>query len=360
MIQKCRFFPVCGGCSYLNLSEDEYREKKSKNLKETLENLEIASLDFFWILEKSRRKITLQVDNNNKIGFFAKGSKTLVEIDECYVSEDDISKTIPLIRNLLKTFENNLFSQISITLFDNIIDVIFFVRRELNFTQIQNLTEFARANKINISYQVKKELFPIYILQNNQILLKNYSSESDLKIDLNSEIFIQATKKGLQKIIEIISNFIKNNFDKKPQVVDIYAGFGIYSFAISHLAKEVLAFEGSEEMTKLIIKNAAKNSLANKVIAKNRDLFFYPISYKELEHCDLAIINPPRNGATPQVKEIANSNVKNFIYVSCNPKTFVFDAKILLEKGFKIEKIIAIDQFYSSDHFELVAIFKKG
>lgn len=359
MIQNCRFFKACGGCSYLNLSVDEYQENKAKNLKDILDDLEIPALEFFWIGEKSRRKITLQIDDNNKAGFFAKASKTLVEIDECYVAQDEISKIIIPIRNFLKTFENNLFSQISITLFDNIIDVIFFVKRELNFTQIQNITEFAKVNKINISYQIKKELNPIFILQNNQILLKNYSQESNIKIDLNSEIFIQATKKGLQKIIAIIGDFIKDNFGKKPKIVDIYSGFGVYSFAIAHLAKEVLAFEGSEEMTKLIVKNSAKNSLTNKVIAKNRDLFFYPISYKELENCDLAIINPPRNGATPQIKEIANSKLKNLIYVSCNPKTFVFDAKILLESGFKISKITAIDQFFSSDHFELVAIFKR-
>ena len=40
----------------------------------------------------------------------------------------------------------------------------------------------------------------------------------------------------------------------KPKVIDIYAGFGIYSFAIADFVKEIHAFEGDEEMTKLILK----------------------------------------------------------------------------------------------------------
>jgi 23S rRNA (uracil1939-C5)-methyltransferase len=54
-----------------------------------------------------------------------------------------------------------------------------------------------------------------------------------------------------------------------------------------------------------------------------------------------------------------NSPLKNLIYVSCNPESFKRDAKILIDAGFKIKNLTAIDQFYATKHLELVAIFQK-
>ncbi len=377
----CRFFPSCGGCSYLDLLDDEYQKIKIENLKKDLaeilndtpslagrafemnvdrenqafkvrENI-LPELDFFSVGPHSRRKIILQLDAKNKLGFFAKGSKDLVAIDACYVAQKEISDLIPALQNIFENFEANVISQVAVTAFDNIVDVVFSCLRELNFSQIQKITAFAKAFKINASYRLKNQVTPIITLQPNQIFYPNF------KIDLSSDIFIQATKLGLHKITSIISDFIKNKFDKKIILADIYTGFGAYSFGIVELTKEIYAFEGSEEMTKLIAKNATKNGFNNRIKTEHRDLMLYPVSEREMLKFDLVIINPPRNGAGPQIHKIANSKLQNLIYVSCNPKTFARDAGILLDSGFKITKLTAIDQFYSSPHLEVVGVFER-
>ena len=72
------------------------------------------------------------------------------------------------------------------------------------------------------------------------------------------------------------------------------------------------------------------------------------------------VINPPRNGATPQIKQISKAlSVKKVILVSCSLNNFIRDAKILLEAKFEITDIYPIDQFLYSPHVELIAIFKK-
>ena len=358
---RCRFFPSCGGCSYLDISNDEYRKIKTDSLKKDLAEILVdiknqnilQEPEFFSVGPHSRRKIVLQLDAKNKLGFFAKGSKDLVEIDICYVAQKEISELILPLQEFCKSFEANVILQIAVTAFDNIIDVVFSCARELNFSQIQKITTFAKTIKINASYRLKNTITPIIILQPNQIYYPNF------KIDLGSDIFIQATKNGLHKITEVISDFIKNKFDKKITVADIYTGFGAYSFGIVELVKEIHAFEGSEDMVKSIAKNATKNGFNNRVKTEHRDLMLYPVSERELLKFDLAIINPPRNGAGPQIYKIANSKLQNLIYVSCNPKTFARDAKILLDAGFKITKFSAIDQFYSSPHLEVVAVFER-
>ncbi len=359
-MDSCKFFEACGGCLYLDLSDDEYHKIKIAKLHEAFvdgridDKISPKNIEFFWVGAKSRRKITLQVDAKNNIGFFAKATKNLVEIDNCYVADEEISALIPTLKNFLKSFENNLFTQIVITKFDNIIEIVFDGKRELNFAQSQKIINWSQANKVNTSLRFKNHTSLIFA---TTIARLNFSH--NIILDLNSDIFIQATKQGLEKITATICNFIENNFAKKITIADIYAGFGAYSFGLAHLAKKIYAFEGAQEMVHLIEKNAAKNSLSSKIETKMRDLILHPISKKELEDFDLAIINPPRNGAAPQAEKIAQSNLKHLIYVSCNPQSFARDAKILLDSGFVIDKLVVIDQFYSSSHLELVAILSK-
>jgi 23S rRNA (uracil1939-C5)-methyltransferase len=354
-ISPCPYFFDCGGCDFLDLTEENYQKLKQQNSLEIVDALASKNgveIDWIWVDPHSRRRINLQVGKKNELGFFGKKSNRIIEIEKCFVAEAEISALILPLKNFLKNQEQNLFTQVSVTLFDNGLDLIFGAQKELNFTQTQKIITFAKENNLNISYRVKNHMAPIFQARKNQIFYQ------DFKINLDSDTFIQATKSGLYSITKIIRDFLAENKNIK-NVADIYAGFGAYSFAIQDLVKSVSAFEGDEKMVGSISKNAAANNLSYKIKAEIYDLFATPLSKRDLKHFDLAIINPPRNGASPQVSEISKSELKNVIYVSCNPSSFSRDAKILIDSGFKIKKLTALDQFYSTKHLELIAIFTK-
>jgi len=88
-----------------------------------------------------------------------------------------------------------------------------------------------------------------------------------------------------------------------------------------------------------------------------RDLFRDPLTAKELNKYDTVIIDPPRAGAKTQVRELAKSKVKTIIHVSCNPNSFVRDAKTLIDAEYKIKNLRFVDQFIWSTHSELIAKF---
>jgi 23S rRNA (uracil1939-C5)-methyltransferase len=347
----CPYFTKCGGCDFLNLEEEDYRQLKQKSL----------GLDSFYLVlkpewisigPKSRRKITLQIGSKNEVGFFSAKSNIIVEIEKCFVAEEKISDLILPLKNFLKSQQQHFFIQIAITLFDNGLDLVFDVKKEPAFVQMQKLLNFARENDFNLSYRLKNHITPIFLARKNQIFYP------DFKINLDSEIFIQATKSGLAKIIETIRNFLAANKNIR-NVADIYAGFGAYSFAIQDLVKTILAVEGSKKMVDLIIKNAAANDLSNKIRAKICDLFLTPLTQKSLNQLDLVIINPPRNSKSAQIIEIAKSTLQNVIYISCNPKSFKRDCKILIDSGFRVTKIAILDQFYATRHVEIISILQK-
>ncbi|MGZ3305715.1 MAG: class I SAM-dependent RNA methyltransferase, partial [Asticcacaulis sp.] len=67
----------------------------------------------------------------------------------------------------------------------------------------------------------------------------------------------------------------------------------------------------------------------------------------------------PRAGAEAQAVEITRSKVARVVAVSCNPQTFVRDARILGDAGFSLDSVTPIDQFLWSSHLELVAVFSR-
>lgn len=352
MVLKCEFFDKCGGCDLLDLSDDLYQNTKKEALNKTLSGLNFDDISYNFIGPKSRRRVNLHINSKNQLGFFAKKSRNIVEIDNCYVACEQISDFIILLKKFVKKQDYGLFSGASLSYFDNGLDLVVSVKKDLDFLQMQKWTAFAKEHDINVSYRVKGFVTPIYLARTNQIYYDKF------KLDLDSKTFLQATQDGLKSIIVVIREFLKNNPDIK-NIADIYSGYGAYSFAICDLVN-VRAFEGSDNMVKLINKNAASNALSHRVKAMHKDLFQDAIDKRELRDFDSAIINPPRNGATPQIKEIAKSGLKSLVYVSCNPKSFAFDAKILEEGGFVITDLVALDQFHGSRHMELIATFSRS
>ena len=47
------------------------------------------------------------------------------------------------------------------------------------------------------------------------------------------------------------------------------------------------------------------------------------------------------------------------IGVSCNPATFARDARVLIDAGFSLDRVLPVDQFLWSPHIELVGVFNR-
>lgn len=93
--------------------------------------------------------------------------------------------------------------------------------------------------------------------------------------------------------------------------------------------------------------------------AEARDLFRRPLYPPELEDFDAVVFDPPRQGAQAQAAQLAKSKVPLVIAVSCNPSTFVRDARLFIEGGYQLKAITAVDQFKYTAHIELVARFER-
>jgi 23S rRNA (uracil1939-C5)-methyltransferase len=95
------------------------------------------------------------------------------------------------------------------------------------------------------------------------------------------------------------------------------------------------------------------------IVAQARDLDRRPVLAQELKGVDVVLFDPPRAGAAAQCGEIGRSMAARVIGVSCNPATFACDARILVDAGFKLDRLLPVDQFLWSPHVELVGLFSR-
>ena len=119
------------------------------------------------------------------------------------------------------------------------------------------------------------------------------------------------------------------------------------------------AIDGAAASTAAMTAAVNRASLQGTLTVETRDLADLPLEPRELEPYDVLVFDPPRAGARGQVERIAAGGPPRVVAVSCNPATFARDAHTLADAGYKIDRIVPIDQFLWSPHVELVAHFRR-
>ena len=163
--------------------------------------------------------------------------------------------------------------------------------------------------------------------------------------------FLQASESAEAVLLEEVIAAI----GRRRPVLDLYAGLGTFGFALAG-AGAVHMIEG-DERTASAAATAARDMAT--VSVERRDLARNPLPTQTLESYAAAVLDPPRAGAAPQVETLARSGIDLVVAVSCNPATFARDAARLVAGGYRLTRIVPIDQFVWSPHLELVGVFRR-
>jgi len=137
-------------------------------------------------------------------------------------------------------------------------------------------------------------------------------------------------------------------------VADLFAGCGTFTLVLAE-KHAVHAVDSIAPQIDALLAGARKGGA--RVTGETRDLFRRPLLATELARFDAVVLDPPRPGASAQAKTLAESKVAKVLYVSCNAASFARDARVLVDGGYRLERVHPIDQFLWSPHVELFAEF---
>eukprot|EP00746_Dinoflagellata_sp_MGD_P039282 gnl/MRDRNA2_/MRDRNA2_194727_c0_seq1.p1 gnl/MRDRNA2_/MRDRNA2_194727_c0~~gnl/MRDRNA2_/MRDRNA2_194727_c0_seq1.p1 ORF type:complete len:364 (+),score=74.33 gnl/MRDRNA2_/MRDRNA2_194727_c0_seq1:123-1094(+) len=158
---------------------------------------------------------------------------------------------------------------------------------------------------------------------------------------------------------------------RQDDLVEMYAGSGMFSIGLAPLFRNVLATEISKSMTKTAQENADANNATNVQFARlsaeelsealtgTRTFERLKGMSPNLQELNIStvLVDPPRAGMGDQVSEIV-SKFDRIIYISCNPTTCRRDYDVL-RKSHQIERFAVFDQFPYTDHVEMGMLLKK-
>ena len=152
----------------------------------------------------------------------------------------------------------------------------------------------------------------------------------------------------------MLQSLVLEAIGEAQKIADLYCGCGTFALAMAERRKIHAVDDGFPMIEAL---ESASRAGGAKVKTERRDLHRRPLLVSELAGFDAVVIDPPRPGAAAQARELAASSVPKIAYVSCNAATFSRDARILVDGGYRLERITPVDQFLWSPHVELVAVF---
>ncbi|MCM1121004.1 MAG: 23S rRNA (uracil-5-)-methyltransferase RumA, partial [Eubacterium sp.] len=78
------------------------------------------------------------------------------------------------------------------------------------------------------------------------------------------------------------------------------------------------------------------------------------------EKPDIILLDPPRDGIHPKaLDKIIRYGVEHILYISCKPTSLARDLEVLLERGYQVERAVAVDQFPFTANIEVVCLLSR-
>lgn len=351
----CPHFLACGGCALQHWSAGPYLAWKAEQVRLSLQRvgLEPDMLPPVASPPGSRRRVALHARKDGKrvrLGYKARRSWSLVEISVCPIADPRIVSALPVLRRLAEPlFEHpksapTLHCTWSGTGLD--VDITGVERRSggLSADARMRIAEAAGQGdlaRITMSGEI--------LYQARQPLVRF----GQATVALPPGAFLQAVPEAERAMADFAVDAVRG----ARRVADLFCGAGTFTFRLAEIAP-VHAADGEAAAIAALTGAVGGAPGLKAITAETRDLFRRPVLAQELKRVDAVVFDPPRAGAAAQAAEIAAArDVQRVVGVSCAPATFARDARLLTDAGFRLERVLPVDQFLWSPHVELVGVF---
>ena len=306
----------CGGCNWQHIDAVTQLTWKRQLVLESLQKFSGFAVDDSMIAAtvpspkafRYRNRVQLH-HSGPRMGFFARGSHDIVDIDDCPISDERLSSQIPALK---KEFEH------------------------------------AKAGR-----------FEIFVKPSGGTARMDRSAVGAAEAPF-SQVNTEQNENLIAEVLRLVAKYLGSS----RTVYDLYAGGGNFTFPLAERFPEV-------KLVGVELNSESVRSANKRAMAENARVEFYEASVDdfvasqtnskdapaELGRSSLVILDPPRTGCGPGVMEnLSQLKPQTILYVSCHPVTLARDLKPLSEAGYKLESVQAFDMFPQTDHVETVAV----
>ncbi|MNQ67114.1 23S rRNA (uracil(1939)-C(5))-methyltransferase RlmD [compost metagenome] len=350
-------YAECGVAPLQHWADEPYLAWKRDVVIQTLarEGIETEVEATVAVPQASRRRLALHARSGPGgrvlLGFKARRSWRLVELTDCPVSDPALTAALPALAKVAAPFLGHPKSAptLHVTLTDTglDVDVTGVEKKSGGLTADVTARAIAAAAEAGLA-RLSLDGDTLVMARQPRITFGRAT------VPLPPGAFLQAAPAAEAAMVSRAVEAVRG----AKKVADLFCGAGTFTFPLAEVASVMAADSSAASIAAL--KAGVSTAQGLKTIeAQARDLFRRPLSPYDLKGCEAIVLDPPRAGALEQTQQLPGTKASVVVGVSCNPQTFARDARVLIDGGFRLEKVTPIDQFLWSTHVELVGIFRR-
>lgn len=354
----CPYFETCGGCHIQHMSYDEQLRFKRSLVRKTLKKVANIDVEVKPTVPSDyqygyRNKISINT-NQSKCGFFSESTNDIIDVENCLLASEEISKIYTICRNCVEKLKSSHIRNIVIRSINNQI-LIGVVCREMIDLKIFVNECMSNSDKIGI-YQILNKRNDAVVLSGKVKHLAGIQKIDITDYDLTYSVDLLSFHQTNQNIQNKIYSKVLDYISPDMRVINGFSGQGLLSAIISKKAKHTIGIEINESAHRSAEELKRNNKISNMTnVLGDFNKEILKIDTKN----DILVLDPSKKGCgetilskLPEFKEI--------IYISCNPIALAKDLKILT-KHYDIEEVIPYDMFPNTKSVEtLVKLKLKG
>ena len=375
----CKYYKKCGGCSYINKTNEEQLKIKQNYVDKLLSShgnvRKIVGMEnpFYY-----RNKVHAVFGRNRKgeviKGIYEAKSHKIIDIDNCLIENGKSDEIINDIKGLLKSFKIKTYDEdTGYGLLRHVLIRNGHITGEIMVILVLSSPIFpSKNNFVKAIRKLHPEITTVVLNVNDKktsmvlgdrnivIYGKGYIEDvlCGIRYRISPQSFYQInsiqTEKLYKKAIELA------NLKGKERVIDAYSGIGTIGMTASKKAKEVLCVELNRQAVKDSIENAKSNGIKNvRFVCDDAGKFMVKMAENN-EEVDVVFMDPPRSGSDKNfILSVAKLKPKKVVYISCNPETLERDLKMFEKNGYKMMEACPFDMFPFTESIEAVCLLTR-
>ena len=362
----CPHFGTCGGCHLQHMPADMQISIKTQALQELITHhlkhtpTWLAPLLSHPMGYRSKARLSAKwVEKKDKVvvGFRERKGRYVADVSSCAILDPRMGHRIGALASLLTALSiKDKIPQIEVSTSNDVCILIVRHLAPLSEQDRQHLLDFCRQNELVMYLQPQGPDSIVPLDKDQARVMQCYKlTQSDIQIDYQPTDFTQINQNiNQQMVVKALDLLTLNPTD---QVLDLFCGIGNFTLPIARQVDAVVGIEGSDSAVSRAQHNAQINKITNAQ-------FFSCDLFEEIQDQPWALneyskilLDPPRTGAQHIVTHM-KWQPQCLVYISCNPSTFVRDAKILEERGYILSDVGVMDMFPHTKHIEVIGRFQ--
>jgi len=315
----CASYTRCGACSCQHITYDHQVVLKNRQVRDALKRIGrfnniplkdmIPSPQAYGYRGKADFHVTTGQGQELAIGFAARATNSIVDLERCEIVHESINEALFLMRR----------------------DGSPAGRRPLWSAPAEEVSEARVMRRVN----------------GREMLAPRNG-------------FFQANLYLTDTLVDVVEEFC--DLSGTETVLDGYCGSGLFSLFLAPRCDRLYGIEAEGHAVCCAKENLNRAGISSAVFYTGdmahilRDRFI-----RKSVMVDVVLVDPPRIGLEPDtLAALGTLNPSKIVYVSCNPTTMARDLRALAGFGYGIMRVQPLDMFPQTSHIETVVLLERN